>query len=361
MVFDQLRNDLYYEALKRVITPDSVVLDLGSGLGIHGLMAAKFGAKKVYMVEPEDVITISKEIALANGLEKKLHFFKGKIEDVSLPSQVDVIVSVFTGNLMVNEDLLPSLFYARDMYLRENGHLIPEKAILYAVPVYVPELYENEIERWDRTPSEIDFSLAKTYAANTIFYPPKELAKARFLAKPAIIMEMDLATAKYTLCDATVSYYSDSEGSVHAFAGWFDIRLGEKWLSTSPKNPKTHWSSAFLPISPPLKLSEGEEITFRLLRPENGDWSWFLKAKEHEQKHSTFLAQPLSPSTIEKLSKNYTPSLNEEGMILQFVLSLADGSITTWAIAEKLVEKYPDSYSSESAMKFVRGLANKYG
>ncbi len=46
MFFDQIRNDAYFKALQAVITPETVVLDLGAGLGIHGLLAAKLGAKK---------------------------------------------------------------------------------------------------------------------------------------------------------------------------------------------------------------------------------------------------------------------------------------------------------------------------
>ena len=46
MFFDRARNDAYFKALQTVITPDSVVLDLGAGMGVHGLLAAKLGAKK---------------------------------------------------------------------------------------------------------------------------------------------------------------------------------------------------------------------------------------------------------------------------------------------------------------------------
>ncbi len=60
-------NEAYAAALKAVITPESVVLDLGAGLGIHGLLAAQLGAKRVYLVEPEDIIAVTQEIAQADG------------------------------------------------------------------------------------------------------------------------------------------------------------------------------------------------------------------------------------------------------------------------------------------------------
>ena len=56
MVFDARRNAAYVRALEKLVTPDTVVLDLGAGLGVLGLYAARLGAKKVYLVEPEPVI-----------------------------------------------------------------------------------------------------------------------------------------------------------------------------------------------------------------------------------------------------------------------------------------------------------------
>jgi predicted RNA methylase len=125
MTLDARRNQAYFEALKQVITPDSIVLDLGAGLGIHGLLSARLGAKRVYLVEPEDIITVAKDIAKANGYHDRVVCLQGKIEEVDIPELVDAIVSVFTGNFLLQEDLLPSLFYARDRYLKPDGTLIP--------------------------------------------------------------------------------------------------------------------------------------------------------------------------------------------------------------------------------------------
>ena len=94
MALDTIRNDAYARALADVITPDSVVLDLGAGTGVHGLVAARLGARRVYLVEPEDVIALADELAAANGLAERVTTVQGRIEDVDLPERADVEVAV---------------------------------------------------------------------------------------------------------------------------------------------------------------------------------------------------------------------------------------------------------------------------
>src|SRR3954469_2494037 len=93
MALDRVRNDAYADALRAVVTPSSVVLDLGAGTGVHGLMAARMGARRVYLVEPEDVISVAEEIVHANGLDDVVRCVHGRIEHVDIPEPVDVIVS----------------------------------------------------------------------------------------------------------------------------------------------------------------------------------------------------------------------------------------------------------------------------
>ena len=72
MIKDPVRFHAYMEALRRTVKPGSVVLDMGTGPGIMALLACRFGARKVYAVEPEPIIQVAREIAISNGFADRL-------------------------------------------------------------------------------------------------------------------------------------------------------------------------------------------------------------------------------------------------------------------------------------------------
>jgi predicted RNA methylase len=361
MTLDSLRNEAYVQALAQVITPESVVLDLGAGLGIHGLLAAKLGAKCVYLVEPEDIISVAAQIAKANGFGDRVHCLQGKIEEVKLPEQVDVITSVFTGNFLLEEDLLPSLFYARDKYLKPGGVLIPQIAIMEAVPVCVPELYQQEIESWSVPHMGIDHAPARMYASQSVYYYSKDLTKARYLAEPAKLLTLDFHQANSTYCQTEAQYTIAESGVCHGFAGWFKMQLGETWLSTAPQEPPLHWSPAFLPLDPPIEVKAGEEITFKLQRPPNGDWTWEIRTDRTQQVRSTFFSVPRSIKSLKKLAWDYQPQINDKGKAALYVLSHSNGILSVEELSHHLVQGYPHLFADpHSAINFVQSIVSRF-
>src|SRR3954453_18838728 len=187
MALDRVRNDAYAAALRSVIGPDTVVLDLGAGTGVLGLIAARLGAKRVYLVEPTEVIALASEVVAANGLQDSVQCLQGSFEDVRIPEQVDVIVSVMTGNFLLTEDLLPVLFRARDTLLRPGGRLIPNAAVMEAVLVSAPEAYATHVESWSTAQHGVSLAAARTYAANSIIYGPANFRECAYLAEPATL------------------------------------------------------------------------------------------------------------------------------------------------------------------------------
>jgi SAM-dependent methyltransferase len=355
MVFDEYRNSLYAQAIHRLVTPDSVVLDLGAGLGVLGLIAAKAGAKKVYLVEPEPVVQLAAEIAKANGLDDRITVIQGRIEDVELPEQVDLIISVFTGKLLYSEDLLPSLYFARDRYLKPGGMLIPDMAELMLAPLSAPELHDKYIGCWSRPSRDSDYSYARRFAANEIIWLDRDEAKFEQLGDEVVIAAADLMTDTSTDCQGKAGCRIQMNGLCHGLLGWIRIRLGNQWLSSHPAEPEVHWGPVMLPIDPPLPLQQGEEISLGLHRPVGGDWTWTVEATSGARRHSSFLSRTDGARQLQKIAPDYHPKLGSSGEDMLRILEMMQAGASNQEIAQALVDARPGAFRDVGeAMQLVQ-------
>jgi hypothetical protein len=362
MVFDDVRNDAYFDALRRVVTPSSVVLDLGAGMGVLGMMAARLGARRVFLVEPEDVIAVASEIVRANGLDAIVRCVRGRIEDVDLPERADVIVSVFTGNFLVNEDLLPSLFAARDKVLAPGGVLLPSAGTMEAVPVMAADLHGREVARWNAAqPNGLDVSVGRAYAANSLVVRADGLREAEWLADAGALCTIDFTTARTAAVNVETAWTITKSGVCHGWLGWFSVDLAGVAFSTSPRAPKTHWSPVFLPIDPPLEVEAGEQVVLSLERPPFGEWTWRMRSSTATRSHSTLLAMPLAPETMRRFRADHVPALTPRGQAMRDALTAADAGLSVGAIAAQLRARYPGQFpNDDEALVFTRSMIKSY-
>ena len=361
MFFDSLRNSFYAEAIQKVVTRDSVVLDLGAGLGLHGFMAIECGAKKVYLVEPASIIEITKQLVRSNDLSDKVECIKGKIEEVDLPDKVDCIISVFTGNFLLSEDLLPSLFYARDNFLRPGGKLIPDRAKMEVVPVFAEEYYAKHIDCWKDTAAEINLDAIRKFAVNTLYHDYPNDRNEEFLAEPVELLDLDFMTATEAACRNCVEVVINRDGLCHGWLGWFQTCVGERWLSTSPQEKQMHWRQVFLPLSEPIRVKKGGTMQFELNRPEYGEWTWTIKYADTRQQQSTFHSKTVTPTELLMLSNSYKATLSDKGHVALNVLKQLDGTKKTSNVVAYLLENYPSQFKSYLiAEQFIKATIKEY-
>lgn len=369
MVFDGTRNAAYTRAMKKVITSDTTVMDLGAGLGIHGLIAARLGAAKVYLVEPTVALDVARKVAADNQLDA-VECIRANVETLPLDTRVDVIVSAFTGNFLLSEDLLPSLFYARDHYLAPGGRLIPDCGRMEVVPVAAPAYYDKYVAAWREFPRvcqqqglpELDYSALWTYAANSMRHDSAKNMQAQRLAEPAALLELDFNTATKAECNSHVEVSIERDGVCHGWMGWFQMRLLDEWLSTDGESSKTHWNQVFMPLAQPLEVVKGDCLTFSLNRPELGEWTWTTSQGAQRQRQSSFLSRPISREDLQKHASTYRPSLNVEGEAARWVLARMTGDVAVAQLASELQQQHRIQFKETSeALRFVRQLVERFG
>jgi hypothetical protein len=172
---------------------------------------------------------------------------------------------------------------------------------------------------------------------------------------------LDFHRDDYRTVQADVTYEITESGLCHGWVGWFSMKLGDRWLSTSPRADALHWSPAFLPLDPPVAFEKGEQVSFALSRAPYGDWTWRMRSASTTQRHSTLLSAPMKAATLKKASLEYVPSLNPEGHALADVLSQCNGTSTMAAIADALRDRHPARYhSAAEALRFVQAVVKRH-
>ncbi|CDJ46743.1 hypothetical protein, conserved [Eimeria brunetti] len=137
-----------------------VVLDVGCGSSILSLFAAQAGARKVVALDASAaIIPVARRVVADNNFSSVIQVLHAKVESVDLywkddsqsevvalpsgaaaaaaaaaaghiPFACDVIVSEWMGYCLLFECMLFSVLHARDKYLKPDGMLVPNKALI---------------------------------------------------------------------------------------------------------------------------------------------------------------------------------------------------------------------------------------
>lgn len=122
---DKKRNKFYQKEIEKHCK-DAVVMDLGAGLGLLSLFAARAGAKKIYAVEVNPIaIEALKKLKEDENLHQ-MEIIQAPSWDINIPEQVDVIVHEMFGPFLLDEMCLYSLADAQK-HLKTSGRLIPDR------------------------------------------------------------------------------------------------------------------------------------------------------------------------------------------------------------------------------------------
>lgn len=305
MLADAPRMDAYTAALRQAVNPDSVVLDLGCGPGVFALLACKLGARRVYAVEPDNMIDVAREAAAANGYADRIEFFESVSTDITLPEPASVIISDLRGVLPWFEQHIPSIIDARERLLKPGGVLIPQRDVLWAAVVEAPEQYEDLVGPWQRF--DLDLSTGTRLITNT--WRKAYLKPDQLLVEPMDGTKIDYHIVESPDVRAEFSWQAARNGTAHGVAVWFDSELADGiTFSNHPAAPKMIYGVGLFPFSEPVEIMEGERILLRLaadLVQEGYVWCWHTEFFARNRlkaafKQSTFYGVPLSQAQVRK-------------------------------------------------------------
>nr|XP_027097884.1 probable protein arginine N-methyltransferase 6 isoform X1 [Coffea arabica]XP_027097885.1 probable protein arginine N-methyltransferase 6 isoform X1 [Coffea arabica] len=300
MIKDRARTETYRNAILQHQShiAGKVVVDVGCGTGILSIFCAQAGAKRVYAVDASDIAIQANEVIKANNLSDTVIVLHGRVEDVEIDEEVDVIISEWMGYMLLYESMLGSVIRARDRWLKPGGLILPSNATLYMAPVTHPDRYSDSIDFW-RNVYGIDMSAMLPLAKQCAFEEPsvETISGENVLTWPHVVKNVDCYTVSvHELESITTSFRFQSmmRGKLspfHGFAFWFDVEFNGPdlnpsnndtssfnassngyvtdpnqrkkrpnpnealVLSTAPEDPPTHWQQQV-----PQKILSVEEI-----------------------------------------------------------------------------------------------------
>ena len=131
IVKDEKRNSVYDNALRALVTPETYVLEIGTGSGILAMMAARAGARHVYTIEVEPVLAEAARSNISkNGFSDQITVINKDVLKVrvgeDLPQRCGLLVHEIVSNDLLGQRVLSLVGYARRELLLANALMLPQ-------------------------------------------------------------------------------------------------------------------------------------------------------------------------------------------------------------------------------------------
>ncbi|XP_071658309.1 histone-arginine methyltransferase CARM1-like isoform X2 [Patagioenas fasciata] len=278
MMQDFVRTATYYRAIiqNHIDFADKVVLDVGCGSGILSFFAVQAGARKVYAVEASSVAKYAELLVRSNNLSDKITVLFGKIEEISLPESVDVVISEPMGYMLFNERMLESYLHSRK-WLKSNGMMFPTYSDFHLAPFSDEQLYMEHYSRANFWYQEsfygVNLSSLHNAAVDEYFQQPVvDTFDVRILMAKTVkytINFLEAVEEDLHRVEIPFVFQMIQSGLIHGLAFWFDVAfigsLVTVWLSTAPTEHPTHWYQVRCLLQTPLFAKEGETLSGKVL------------------------------------------------------------------------------------------------
>ncbi len=289
MLDDVARTECFREALRRQVTSEDIVVDVGTGTGILAASAAQAGARHVYAIERSpNLAKLARRFFAENGLEQQITVIEGASTEVSLPERADIMVSEIIGNDPLAEGVVSTAQDARARLLKPDARLIPSVVSIHALPLEVPDaaysrhfFTEASLGRW-RESYGLDFSVFREVGkahAGSMLIPSRETRKWPRFCEALEVAKVDLTIAEHDNLAAAVSFTAQRSGELNGVLIYFELDMAPGLIFSLHPDQATStnsWANKVWLPAEGVQVKEGEQwqLTYRYDRNQLSQFSF---------------------------------------------------------------------------------------
>jgi Tfp pilus assembly protein PilF len=267
MMNDPARNDAYEAAIKRAVTPESMVLDIGTGAGLLSMMAARAGARRVVTCEMTvPVAAKARQIVAQNGFAERVTVHAKRSNDLAvgaeLPERADVLVSEIFDSDLLSEGVLPSLEDAHARLVKPGARIIPQSASVMVALAGGDKL--AEMVHVNRASGFDIFAFNEFMPERFIF----DGARFKFdmLSAPLAALSFDFRETRYPRSERVMEARVTRRGLCLGVVQWLKVELDEQTTFENPPTAKgeitSGWLHSLYTFAPPVQVETGQTLRF---------------------------------------------------------------------------------------------------
>ncbi|ONK63649.1 uncharacterized protein A4U43_C07F17450 [Asparagus officinalis] len=190
------------------------------------------------------------------------------------PHSVDVLVSEWMGYCLLYESMLSSVLYARDRWLKPGGAILPDTATIFIAGFGKGG---TSLPFWENVYGFNMSCIGKEVVEDAAKAPIVDVVDSKdIVTKSAALKFLDLATMSPDDMDFTATCELELKPNLqettsveksrtvwcHGIVLWFETGFTSRFcketpvvLSTSPYEPRTHWSQTIFTFREPIAMA----------------------------------------------------------------------------------------------------------
>jgi len=140
--------------------------------------------------------------------------------------KVDIIISEWMGYFLLYESMLDTVLFVRDRWLKEDGILLPDRAVLYMTVIESQEYKQNKIDFWDNVYGISMKSIKKW----SLLEPVIDIVERdRINTDACTTLDIDIETVQLKDLEFSSEYKLKAKRNhkIHAYLTWFDVFFGK--------------------------------------------------------------------------------------------------------------------------------------